>query len=233
MTDPQPKDAAADKTGELPEEVTKVLDDLREKLNQKVDVSPSVPAAVNQANDQRESLRKSLGYTEEQMSAHEQSILKAQGPIIESLGWQKIQGKHDFESYRKEVEDELKIYPPERRTPDIMEKIFYMVKGRRADSKPSAPAAKEESRTRVSGGPGYSGAESGLPAGGGTREEGGAGDEDKLSDVERLVANKLGVSEQAYAKARKERREFKGFKPQAFEAKGMADLQLKRLMEAR
>lgn len=223
-----------DKSGNLPESVTKVLEDIRAKLDNqspKIEAAP-VPAAPSYV-DQREELKKSLGYSEDQMHAHEQMILKNNAPVVESLGWSRLEKKADLDTFRKEIESELSLYPQERRTPEIMEKVYYFVKGKHADSKPTATApapASSGSRvaeTRVTRGPGYSGADPGLPSGG--KGEGG-GEDLALNDQEKFVASKLGVTEKDYARAREVGRSVRELKiPDTRSSQSMADIELRRL----
>src|SRR5947207_3125860 len=100
--DSKPK--TEEKPGNLPEEVTKVLEDIKAKLE-----NPPVPKEEPKAPvfpsplEQRETLKKSLGFTEEQMQAHETLLRQSQAPVQESLGWTKLEKKSDIESYRKEI----------------------------------------------------------------------------------------------------------------------------------
>lgn len=228
---PEPKPSEEEKKG-LPDAVNKVLEDIKagvEKMNKPAEETSKPSPTAPSWQDQREDYRKRLGFSEEQMRAHEEMSAKQNAPVIENLGWSHLEKKSDLATYRKEIEAELSIYPQERRDPGLMEKIYYYIKGKHADSK--APEKRDEKPVeRVTRGPGYSGAETGLPAGGG---EGGKGEEEQLTDVEKFLAAKFGTSEAAYAKAKKERRDFRGIKPASLEAKGMADLELNRLMRPR
>lgn len=216
--------------GNLPSETMEVLKQIKEKLESppKIEKSetPAPAPVVPTAADQRESLRKSLGYTEEQMAAHEELIMRSQAPIIERTGWQAIENRTDFKDLKKEIDEEVKFYPPERRTPEMMEKIYYYVRGRHADSKPQTKTPATPPTTRVSSGPGYTGTEPNL----GSRDTGGEGEEDKLSEVESFVAKKLGVSEKDYARARKVGRDAWRLKPEdSRQSVSLADMELKRL----
>lgn len=230
MPEPKTGEEGKESKGNLPDEVTKVLEDIKAQLGKTVDEKPETPAAKTPTYaDTRADLQKRLGFTDEQMSAHEEMILKAQAPIIENAGWQKLDKKSDIETYRKELQDELAIYPPERRTPEIMEKLYFMLKGRRAESKPAdKPAANSgEPKTRISGGPGYNGSDPSL----GGREGATEDEDDKLSETETFVARKLGVPEKEYARAKRVGREAWKLKPQDVrESRSTADMELKRLM---
>lgn len=234
MPDPEPKK----EEGNLPPEVTKVLEDLKvkmENLPQKETPPPATTAPTWQ--EQRAVLQKRLGYNDEQMAAHEEMILKSQAPVIESTGWSHLEKKPDLVNYRKEIEAELENYPQERRSPQLMEKIYYFVKGKHADSKPApAPNAPNPkvAGSRVSSGPGYSGTEPGLPAGGVSRDEGGPPQEEALDDREKFMADKLGISEKDYAKSRNAGREIRELRvPDTRQPTSLADIELRRLQNTR
>jgi hypothetical protein len=223
-----------DSKGNLPEEVTKVLEEIKSKLdNPPAAATPPAPASsIPSWQDQREESRKKLGFTEEQMRAHEELIDRKQAPVIENLGWNQLEKHKDLDKYKKEIEAELSIYPASARTPAIMEKVYFMVKGKHAESQP-APDPKATPRnptTRVSSGPGYSGSDPGLPAGG-TQEE---GTEENLDDREKFVASKLGVTEKDYAKSRNVGRAIRELKiPDQRPVNSLADVELRRLQGQR
>lgn len=230
MPETKPEEKTPD-TGNLPDGVTKVLEDIKSKLDGLPPATPPAAAAptVPSWQDQREDLKKRMGYNEEQMRAHEEMLSRQQAPIIESQGWTQLEKHKDLDKYKKEIEAELAIYPQNQRTPVIMEKIFYFVKGKHADSQPATPQtpASGTPRTRVSAGPGYSGAEPGLPAGGGG--EGGT-EEEALNDKEKFVAEKLGISEKDYAKARNVGKNIRELKlPDNRQTNSLADVELRRL----
>lgn len=227
---PEPK--ANEEKPPVNEEITKVLEDLREaadKINKPEDEKPA--ATTPTYADQREADRKALGFTEEQMQAHERGIARAQAPVIESTAWAKLEKRPDIDMFRKEIETELSIYPQERRTPDLVEKVYYMVKGRRADSKPVADPKKGAPDVRVSRGPGYTGADPGL-TGKGADDQG--ADDNVLDDREKFVAEKLGVTEADYAKSKKVGKHIRELRiPDARPATSLADVELRRLQGRR
>lgn len=233
MPDPNAEEKPEEKNG-TQDAIAKTLEDIKaglDNLKPKEEERPPAPSGASAA-ERRASLQKSLGYTDEQMAAHEESILRAQGPVIENIGWTRLEKKADIDTYRKEIEQELSIYPQERRTPEIMEKIYLMVRGKHADSKPAPDKTPPSGRPgeRVSRGPGYSGADPGLPAGG----EGGS-EEDALNDEEKLTVAKLreagaDISDKEYAASRKAGKFIKSLKPKdTFVPQGRADLELARM----
>lgn len=229
---PDPKDTKTEEKPPVNEEITKVLEELKsatEKLKAPVEEKPAAPVSPTYA-DRREALQKSLGYTNEQMAAHEEMILRAQAPVIERTAWSAIEKKSDLDTYRGEIEKELAMYPQERRTPEIMEKIYYYVKGKHADSKP-APTKETKpnpvERTRVTGGPGYTGQEPGM--GGGSETKPGE-EEMQLNDQEKFVASKLGITESEYAKSRNVGKEIRGLRmPDERPVNSLADVELRRM----
>lgn len=229
MDEPKPKE---EEKPAMNEEVTKVLEELKaatEKLKVPVEEKPAPSAAPTYA-DRRASLQKSLGYNDEQMAAHEEMILRAQAPVIERTAWSSIEKKSDLDTYRSEIEKELAIYPQERRTPEIIEKIYFYVKGKHADSKPLTTPEKKPNnveRTTVTRGPGYTGQEPGMSGGGTERTE---EEEMKLTDQEKFVASKMGISETEYAKSRNAGKEIRSLRvPDERPVNSLADIELRRL----
>ena len=220
-----------------PDPVMDVLNELNKKVEELQKPAEKKPEA-SQVPDwkvQREAERKALGFTEEQMNAHERTIARAQAPIIERTAWSSIDKKPEIETLRKEIEEELRIYRPEQKTPELMEKIYYMVRGKHADSKPAGTASKgsKVETTRVSGGPGYTGQEPGMSGG---REESATANEE-LDDREKFVVSKLQesgveITEKEYAKSRNVGRGIRELRiPDARPVTSMADVELRRLQK--
>lgn len=221
--------------GNLPDAVTEALKEIREKLDAPPKKEEPPVEKGPSANDRRAALQKSLGFTDEQMAAHEQSIMQANAPIIEQTGWTRLEKRPDLDKFRKEIESELAIYPQERRTPDIMEKIYFYVKGKHSDSKPDEKDDKKGpvTKTRVASGPGYTGQEGGM----GARDETGGGGEgdDQLSDAEKFVVQKLRdagekITDKEYATSKKVGRSIRELRvPDTREVRSLADVELRRL----
>lgn len=224
-------DEKKEKEGNLPDGVTKVLEDIKTKIDGMAPTAapPASTPTVPSWQEQREDLKKRMGYNEEQMRAHEEMLTRQQAPIIENQGWTHLEKHKDLDKYKKEIEAEIALYPQHQRTPGMMDKIYYFVKGKHADSQPAATLTPKpnEPRTRVSAGPGYSGADPGLPAGGGG--EGGS-EEETLDEKEKFVASKLGISEKDYAKARNVGKTIRELKvPDTRQSTSLADVELRRL----
>jgi hypothetical protein len=226
----EPKDKT-DEKGNLPDPVMDVLKDLKDKVDSMstpTEEPKTVP--VDHWMGQREADRKALGFTEEQMRAHERAIARAQAPTVERTAWSALEKKPDFETLKKDIEKEASLYPIERRTPEIMEKIYYMVRGQKADSKPVVKDTMKPNsveRSRITGGPGYTGNEPGM---GGAGEKDEAEKDEVLDDREKFVASKLGITEKEYAKSRNVGREIRDLRvPDARPVNSLADVELKRL----
>ena len=223
------------KEGNLPDPVMDVLKDLQEKvasIQKPAEEKPVV--SVPDSNAQREADRKALGFTEDQMAAHERSQMRVNAPVMERTAWATLEKKSDLDTYRKEIEAELAIYPQERRTPDIMEKIYYMVRGKHADSKPAGDPKKapKVEGSRVTGGPGYTGADPSMSGGG--RGEGAGSDDGELDEAEKFVADKLGVDHKEYAASKKAGKEIRTLRPQDQRpVTSLADIELRRMTARR
>lgn len=232
-----PETKPEEKPSGLPEEVTKVLEDLKnaaDRINKPPEEETPKDAPQTTWAEQREADRKALGFTEEQMQAHERTQMRVTAPIIERTGWAHIDKKPDIDTYRKEIEAELKVYPQERRTPDILEKIYYYVKGKHADSKPAEikPNSGKVVDTRVTRGPGYTGADAGLPSAG--KAEGGSEDEEALSEQEKFVCQRMGITEKEYRDSKEAGKSIRKLRvPDERPANSLADLELRRLSKVR
>lgn len=218
------------------ESITKVLEDLRvaaDKIN-KPDEKPEVPS-VPDYTAQREADRKALGFTEEQMQAHERTVARTQAPVIEQTAWSVLEKRPDLEKYRKEIQAEAERYPQERRNPQLMEMIYHMIRGKHMDdkpvteTKPVVPRTNRVESSRVSAGPGYSGTEGGT-----STEKEPADRNEQLSEAEANTARKLGVDEKRFALSRSTGRDITPLKRQDDrQATTGADLELRRLQGAR
>ena len=232
MTEPKDKETPAGDKGNLPDSVVKVLEDIKAGMAPKD--TPEPVSSGPSAQDIREETRKQLGFTEEQMRAHEGMIRRSQAPLVESAGWARLEKKTDIDSLKKDIEEELKIYPPENRTPDIMEKVYYMVRGKKADSQPAAaPKKKEEggsSRVVYTRARPYTGSEEGVAGAG----DSGVGEE--LTEQEKHIADRLGVPHDRYVAAHKAGREnaVQALRPKEDSNSGnAADMEMRRMKAAR
>ena len=227
MVDEKPTEEKPDPVADVLKELKEQVESLKKPVEEKPK-KPTVPAWV----EEREAEKKALGFTEEQMQAHERSIARAQAPMVEQSAWASIEKRQDLDKYRKEIEDELKIYRPEAKTPDLLQKIYFMVKGRHADSAPAAPAPKPGERvasSRVSGGPGYSGTEGGAGSEKPTEDK-----SENLSEAEAATAQKLRVDPKRFALSRNVGKPIKALqKPDERPAGNGADFEMRRMQGVR
>lgn len=193
-------------------EAMKILKDIQEKLDGKP--AEKTTEKEDEAPDPEKELEresKRTGMTKEALRRQDERIALAQAPIIERQAWDSMERGHkDLSEYRDEVKKELENYQPVYRTPELIEKLFWMVKGRSVDKRGSAaPVPQPKPKERISGG--YSGSEASLSGGG-------SGDRDtepKLSDEEKEVVDRLGsaaaplgcdLDEKGYERAKKSRK---------------------------
>lgn len=219
-----------------PDPVMDVLNDLQKKveeLKKPVEEKPAAPTVPTRA-EQRADLQKRLGFNDDQMAAYEQDQASRQAPLVEQTAWANLSKRQDLDKYRKEIEEELSHYRPESKTPEILEKVYFMVKGRHADSAPTPAASPKPGErvasSRVSGGPGYSGTE-----GGASSDPKPADKSDELNEAEAIAANKLGVDHKRFALSRNSGKDITPLKraPEVPAAANGADLELRRLQGAR
>lgn len=225
---PKPEDGEQkDDKGSLPEEVTKVLEEIKVTLEKNNTPKEEPASKAPTYADQRASLQKRMGFSDEQMAAHEEMLLRSQAPVIERTAWSSVEKRADIDTYRPEMEKELAIYPQERRTPELMDKIYYYVKGKHVESKPKEDPKKGPTvETKISRGPGYDGM---SPGSGSGREEAPAASEE-LDDREKFVASKLGITDKDYAKSRNAGRAIRELRvPDERPATSMADIELRRM----
>lgn len=220
-----------DQTSTNNEELTKVLEELKtaaDRLTKTEEEKPKPVVNTNTINERRAALQKSLGFNDEQMLAHEQMIRDSQAPLIETQAWSALDKKSDIDTYRSEIQQEISLYPQASRTPELLEKVYYMVRGKHADSKPATKDSKSSGveRTRVSSGPGYSGNDPGLSSSGSDPKT----ESTELDEKEKFVADKLGVDHKGYAQSKKVGKEIRELRtPDQRPATSLADIELRRL----
>lgn len=181
------KPAGEEKIDPGSEAAMKILTEIKEKLEGKpVEKKEEIPAGPDPA-EARAALLKRTGFTEDQLRAQEEMVAAAQAPLVEGRAWDSLERGHkDLSEYKKDVEKEMLLYRPEFRTPELAEKLFWMVKGRSMDKRGAEPKAKEQPKTRISSRPGYSGSDTGMaPVDGGDGEP-------TLSEDETEVVDRLG-----------------------------------------
>jgi len=184
-----------EKPGELPEAAKKILDAMQEKLDKKdnppVDSQPK-DDPKKQYEAWREDTKKKMGWNDDQLAFHEQSIRAAQAPLVRDNALMKMRtSQKDFDKLEKAFMEEVGRYEKMGRTVDsgLAEELFYMVKGKELSagrytpevpgSQPAKrPADAERSPRRMA--PSYNASDPGT---GGTGERDDASS--KLSEVEK------------------------------------------------
>src|SRR5258708_4808024 len=108
MPDPEKPDDAATGT----EKAMQILKEINEKVSKPADepkIPPSSQPAAPDASAVREQYMKKMGWNDEQMKLHEESIASAQAPLVHEMAWSKIERNHkDLSDYKKGMEEELK-----------------------------------------------------------------------------------------------------------------------------
>lgn len=187
------------------EKAMEILKDIHEKLSKPAEEKKEIPEGQPRPDPAaaRTEHMKKMGWTEEQMRLNEETIANAQAPLVNELAWTKLERAHkDVGEYEKGIREELKNYPANRVTPELLDKIYYMVKGVAIDRRDSQPKGHKAGAPQERVARGYNPSESGMNSSGG----GGSGKEEpELSEDERFVSSRLGVKPEDYAEAKKAR----------------------------
>lgn len=179
---------------EIPDAADKILKAVQEKLDKKeTPVVDSQPAKDTQKeyHQWREDTKKKMGWNDEQLAFHEQSIRASQAPLVRDNSLMKMRTiQKDFDKLEKPFMEEIDRYEKMGRTIDsaLAEELFYMVKGKEISagryvpetpsSQPPKRPADDRSPRRMA--PAYNPADPGT--GGGSKEEDASS---KLSEVEK------------------------------------------------
>jgi hypothetical protein len=167
-------------------EALRIAKELEDKLNKAPDVTPPVP----NSKDYRDRVKAETGMTDAQIDFMENTARAASAGANEAAAMATVKSKHpgDFDKFEKDIREELASYDIARRTdPNLVEKVYHMVKGKAMDKNPKNPAPP------IRGG---------NPADTGLDNGGGSGGPEALDDQERYVARKMGLSEKEYAQAK-------------------------------
>lgn len=184
--DPPPAPPAADPDSA---EALRRLDEISRKLDQ-----PRTPATPSNPADEMERLKAETGLTEEQIRYQQQLLANAVAPVQEKMAWMDLQTRFpDLQKFKAEMDKELKdgYSPMQKANPVILEKVYYLVKGRTMSQTPT-PQPPPPTRTRIAGFPG-------SQPGGDSSNRGGAA---VLTDEEKQYARVAGISEDQYRKAK-------------------------------
>ena len=179
-----------------------IVKDIQSKVDQMAaDKAPVVNAQMT-PQQMREAIKEKTGYTDEQVDFHFNSLAEAMAPMREQMSWMTLEKKFkDIPDLKTEMEEELKAYPAAMRgDPVLMEKVYFMSKGRKMSSQPtSQPTPQRQPTPQPSGNivsrrvandyPGFSPSTDGS-AGGGRQVQ--------LSNEQRELSRRMGIKEEDY-----------------------------------
>lgn len=196
-----PAATEAPETPAAPESKPATPDQVQEALaaiaaiNQKLNREPT-PDNADAVTKLREQIKDQMGWTDAQLDFHQNSVMNAVAPVQEELQWLRLEKSHaDLPKYKEAMLKELSEYSPaQRANPIILEKVYYLAKGRAMEQQPptSRPAGSETPKPKIA--PSYGGMGSGTDPG--ARPAGST-----LNDEQREYARRLGVPEDAYKRA--------------------------------
>lgn len=190
---PEGGDAAAPATAvneSQVREALKALADIQQRW-----ANQQTPASTqNDVEKIREQIKERTGWTDDQIDFHQQSMINAVAPLREQMSWMQLEKSHpDLSRYKDAMEKELAdgYTPAQRSDPRILEKIYYLAKGRAMEQQPpsSRPAGQAPKPA-----PAYQG------MGGGT-DTGSRPSDSGLTAEQKEYARRLGVGEEAYKKS--------------------------------
>lgn len=155
MSDPELKDPQEQDPpdGEkLPDAAQKILDAVQKRLDSKeTPQSPDPqPDPAKQQADWRESKKKEMGWTDQQLDSYQRDIRNAQAPLLKDNALLKLRTAHkDYGQLEKAFSEEVARYEKAGRIIDssLAEELFYMVKGKELSAgryKPEAPASQPD-----------------------------------------------------------------------------------------
>ena len=142
---PDPNNAApgdggdAGKPSDAGQEALKILQDIQKNLNVNDRAATEAPKPAQPTYEQiRQDIKERTGWTDAQVDFHLESLQNAQAVPMEKLTWMELEKRFpDLETYRADMNEELKAYPAARRgDPVLLEKIYFMSKGRKMDQTP-------------------------------------------------------------------------------------------------
>lgn len=196
--DPVAEEIAKGEESNKAAEALRIARELEEKLknastneaaNDDVD-----PAELINSPDFKEKAKIATGMTDAQVEFVIKTANVASANANAESALLKVSAKHrDFAQFEKAIAAELKLYPLDKRgNATIIEKLYYVEKGKHAE--------KNGSRENAGGRPPIRGG--GVTGEGLERGNSGGTGADSLDNEERYVARKMGVSEKDYAKSK-------------------------------
>lgn len=192
-------------------DVVNALKEVKEELKQKGEPAPT-------REQIREAMKEKTGFTDTQLDLVEQmqratanASSKKVAELQEKVTWNEFEkevGGRIDSSLEKIMKEELKEYPVESRGDKVLlQKVYYMSLGIQADKLAKARRADPANNDKLSTDPKIErttivetnkGSVQGLDGSGKSNINAG----DKLSDDEKTIANKMGISHNDYAKSK-------------------------------
>lgn len=175
-----------------------IVKDIQSKVDQMAaDKAPVVNAQMT-PQQMREAIKEKTGYTDEQVDF----LAEAMAPMREQMSWMTLEKKFkDIPDLKADMEEELKAYPAATRAdPVLMEKVYFMSKGRKMSSQPTPqptpqrqptpqPSGNVVSRRVANDYPGFSTSTDGSTGG---------GRQVQLSNEQRELSRRMGIKEEDY-----------------------------------
>lgn len=189
------------------EDLKEVLDITRQVRDK---LSETEPAKGLSSADLREQIKEQTGMTDSQidftLNTANNAALNAAGPAMAELAIANMyRDKPDFKEFEKDVRDELEKYPLAKRgDKELIEKIYFMSKGKRMSTTSTSKSTNhrpENPRGAVNKRIVSDGGISDRDLGG---ADNGRADSKELTQAEKTVARKMGLSEKEYARAKNE-----------------------------
>lgn len=182
-------------------EALKIAKELEEKLKNQPDPAaeeqPDIdPAELINTADFKAKAKETTGMTDAQIEFTIRTAQAAASAGNAKAALAEVKIRHpDFVKFEKAITAELKQYPPDKRgNAVIIEKLYYVEKGKEAEKMPNKGSNGNGSgRQPIRG--------NGSPTGQGL-DNGNRGESNSLDDDERYVARKMGITEKDYAKSK-------------------------------
>lgn len=179
-----------------------IVKDIQTKVDQMAaEKQPPVVNTQMTPQQMRDAIKEKTGYTDEQVDFHFNSMAEAMAPMREQMAWMSMEKKFkDIDSVKADMEAELKTYPAAMHgDPVLMEKIYFMAKGKKMSSQPTPqqnPPQRQQptsgnvvSRRMATDYPGFNQGSDSSSGGGRTVQ---------LSNEQREFARRMGQKEEEY-----------------------------------
>jgi hypothetical protein len=185
-----------------------LLEKIQKTLSDRTPATASPAPATTQPSYQqvREKIKEETGWSDAQVDFHLRSVAEANAGTAEKVAWMELKDTFkDLDTYKADMQEELKSYAPTQKAdPVLLQKVYYMVKGRKMNTPPPTPAGRPVTPAPDGAPPRriaqpYPGA---VPPGGGDRRPGGQ----ELTGEAKELARRMGVPEDRYVECSKTRK---------------------------